>query len=164
MFNRESKALKYFFGFESNLPFSRLASLAASSLANCFFSLSLKYLSALSYKTGYFLSASESRCSPCWFFLFFVCMFSCCFMKTYLAHIASRVHITKIMKQVWSKTNFEAWSEARYQNFLIFLFHCLLHTLLLLHLLHACSHCAYVCVCVCFCFCFCFCVCFMFGK
>ena len=75
--------------------------------------MSLKYLSALSYKTGYFLTASESRssCYAAIFILFSLHVFH------FLAHIASRVHITKIMKQVWNKANFEAWSEARYQNF-----------------------------------------------
>ena len=51
------------------------------------------------------------------FSFYFLCMFSTSFMTNYLAHIASRVHITKIIKQVWNKANFEAWSEARYQNF-----------------------------------------------
>ena len=44
-------------------------------------------------------------------------MFPSGFMKNYLALIASYVHITKIMKQVQSKANFETWSEARYQAF-----------------------------------------------
>ena len=68
-------------------------------LSYCFLALSLKYLSALLHKTGYFLTASESRSSCCAAILiFFFCMFFSWFMKNYLAHIASRVHITKIMK------------------------------------------------------------------
>jgi len=44
-----------------------------------------------------------------------------CFMKFNLVRNAIDVHITKSMMQVWSKANFDAESEARYQNFLIFL-------------------------------------------
>ena len=81
---------------------------------------------------------------PFWGF-FYVFLF---LHENYLAHITSCVHLTKIMKQVLSKAYFEAWSLARNQNVLIFLFYYLLHIftlclclhlLLLLRLLHRCE-------------------------